>query len=177
MPKIFGAQSAERAETAAPSGLNDAGKDARDLRRAMKTWLNPKIVVRDSPIEGRGLFAARPIAAGEQLIVLGDEGWIVMSDDQFQAFIETAGSYDAVALGNGMHRVSTRSRDEEPSNYGNHSCAPNAHPNDDGLVAAHDIAAGTEITSDYAPMSAPTWSMRCNCGSAACRGIVRGVRS
>ncbi|MEN3342311.1 MAG: hypothetical protein V7644_1715, partial [Actinomycetota bacterium] len=32
-----------------------------------------------------------------------------------------------------------------------------------------------EITVDYALISRSGWSMRCDCGSPNCRGIVHGV--
>jgi uncharacterized protein len=141
----------------------------------MKTWLNPKIEVRSSPIEGKGLFANEPIAKGEQLTRNGDDDYIIMTDEAFQAFTTTASSYDAVALGNGMHRVSTVPRDQDPSNYGNHSCDPTAETNNEGLVATRDIKADEEITSDYALGSSKNWSMMCNCGALNCRKIVRGI--
>jgi uncharacterized protein len=141
----------------------------------MKTWLNPKIEVRLSPIEGKGLFANALIAMGEQLSRDGDDDYVIMTDDEFQAFTATARSYDAVALGNGLHRVSTVSRDQDPSNFGNHSCDPTAQTNNEGLVATRDIKAGEEITTDYALCSHKNWSMICNCGAAKCRKVVRGV--
>jgi SET domain-containing protein len=141
----------------------------------MKTWINPKIELRPSRIEGKGLFAKEPISKGEQLIRSGDDEYVIMTDEEFQAFTETVSSYDAVALGDGRQRVSTVSREQDPSNYGNHSCDPNAEMNDEGLVASRDIKAGEEITCDYAPLSSRSWSMVCNCGTPNCRKIVRGM--
>jgi len=41
--------------------------------------------------------------------------------------------------------------------------------------ARRDIAAGEELTLDYAfdPV-APEWRMECHCGSTLCRGVVTG---
>jgi SET domain-containing protein len=141
----------------------------------MKTWLNPNIEVRPSHIEGRGLFAKAPIAKGEQLTRNGDDDYSIMTDEEFKAFSKTARTYDAMALGNGTHRVSNVSREQDPSNYGNHSCDANAVTNDSGLVARRDIKADEEITSDYALHSSKDWSMVCNCGAKNCRKVVRGV--
>jgi SET domain-containing protein len=141
----------------------------------MKTWLNPKIEVRPSPIEGKGLFAKEPIAKGEQLTRNGEDDYVLMTDEEFQAFTATASSYDAMALGDGKHRVSRVPREEDPSNYGNHSCDPNAETNSEGQVAKRDIKPDEEITSDYALHSSRNWSMTCNCGAQNCRKIVRGV--
>jgi SET domain-containing protein len=142
----------------------------------MTTWLNPKIEVRSSPIEGKGLFAKVPIRKGEQLTRRDDSDYTVMTDQEFAAYIKTVSSWDAVALGNGTHRVSKVPREDDPSNYGNHSCDPNADSNSEGLVAARDIQANAEITCDYAPLSASSWSMACNCGAKSCRKIVTGLR-
>lgn len=63
--------------------------------------------------------------------------------------------------------------------YVNHSCAPNAgirkKNNRLYLFAANAIAAGREITIDYSTILGDDdiWTMRCNCGVAACRGRVR----
>ena len=75
------------------------------MLRCMKTWLTPKIEVRSSPIQGKGLFAKEPIATGEQLTRNGEEDYTIMTDEEFKAFTQTASSYDAMALGNGMHRL------------------------------------------------------------------------
>lgn len=65
--------------------------------------------------------------------------------------------------------------------YANHSCHPNA-----GLVrrgrrllmkAIAPIAAGDEITHDYSTLlgADDVWKMRCNCGEADCRRVVRNI--
>lgn len=52
----------------------------------MKTWLNPKIEVRPSAIQGKGLFAKELIKQGEQLTRDGADDYVVMTDDEFKAF-------------------------------------------------------------------------------------------
>lgn len=138
--------------------------------------LNAKIEVRQSSIEGNGLFAREPFRKGAWFkVTCGEQQSVIMTDEQFQAYIRTVPSYDAVYLGGGMHRVSMLSREEDPSNYGNHSCDPNTAQASDGVVALRDIAAGEEITMDYAQLSPKSWSMKCNCGQENCRGVVRGM--
>ena len=78
-----------------------------------------------------------------------------MTDAEFQAYIKTVDSYDAVY-------------------FGNHGCDPNTASVNDERVALRDIAAGEELTIDYAKHSPKTWSMRCHCGAKNCTGIVRG---
>lgn len=141
----------------------------------MKSWLNPKVEVRQSAVQGKGLFAREPISPGEQLSRRGDDRYAVMSDAEFQDYIKTVDSWDAVALGHGLHRVSLAARGDEVTNYGNHSCSPNAEETAVGLVATRDIARDEEITVDYALLSIASWSMTCNCGADNCRGIIRGT--
>ena len=141
----------------------------------MTLLLHPKIEVRDSGIEGKGLFAKTPFIKGERFkAATGEHSWVTMTDAEFQAYITTVDSYDAVYLGNGRHRVSTVSREVDPSNYGNHGCDPSTASVDDERVALRDIAAGEELTIDYAEHSPKSWSMRCHCGAKNCTGIVRG---
>jgi len=58
----------------------------------------------------------------------------------------------------------------------NHSCAPNVGMGGNVLlVAMREIAAGEELTIDYALfLGDPGFSMDCRCRTAACRGVVRG---
>lgn len=67
--------------------------------------------------------------------------------------------------------------------YANHSCNPNAGIVKQGrtllLKAIAPIARGEEITHDYATWLGvdDVWTMRCNCGEANCRRVVRNIRS
>jgi len=143
---------------------------------AAQTPLNHKLEVRPSKIEGKGVFAREPITKGELLSPIDDSRSVIMTDEEFTIFTKQATTtYDAVALGSGKHRVSTTARGDSPGNYINHSCEPNAVSTPEGVVASRDIAVGEEITTDYALVSRKGWSMKCNCGSSVCRGIVRGV--
>jgi uncharacterized protein len=63
-------------------------------------------------------------------------------------------------------------------NYVNHSCNPNAGIRGQiFLVAMRDIAAGEEVTFDYAMTlygheGIPAYRMECHCQAADCRGII-----
>lgn len=65
------------------------------------------------------------------------------------------------------------------ADFSNHSCRPNAMVRCEGrglvLRALRPIAAGDEITHDYSTLlgADDVWTMRCNCGERACRGVVR----
>jgi hypothetical protein len=59
----------------------------------------------------------------------------------------------------------------------NHSCEPNVGMGGNVLlVSMRDIAAGEELTIDYALFLAdPGFAMDCRCRTPACRGVVRGT--
>lgn len=65
-----------------------------------------------------------------------------------------------------------------PDAYINHSCRPNALVRMERpkihLVALRDIAAGEEVTFDYAAVYSGAWAMKCTCGADTCRGMIRG---
>ncbi|MGH3480630.1 MAG: SET domain-containing protein-lysine N-methyltransferase [Nocardioidaceae bacterium] len=57
----------------------------------------------------------------------------------------------------------------------NHSCEPNVgFGGNVMLVAMRDIAAGAELTTDYALFDDYDGSMECQCGRPACRGRIDG---
>jgi hypothetical protein len=63
---------------------------------------------------------------------------------------------------------------EAPGVFGNHSCQPNAGLRDQVFCyALNDIAEGEEIFYDYSTtMSERRWTMQCQCGTLACRGVI-----
>ena len=65
---------------------------------------------------------------------------------------------------------------QEPADYVNHSCNPNAGISGQiSLVAMRDIAAGEEITFDYAMADSSSYDeFDCACGAPTCRGRVSG---
>ena len=148
--------------------------DAKDkphpggTRYAPSSWLDPRVVVAPSAIEGRGLFARAPIEAGEVVARLGGE---VLTDDEFRARSRRLAKYSALAIGDGRHLLLD---DDSPAGFGNHSCDSNLWMADEvTVVARRRIEAGEEVTVDYALHTADTpWSMACRCVAPACRGVV-----
>lgn len=114
---------------------------------------------------GRGLFAGRHFAAGEEilrfsgvLISLADV--LAKGDEQSNALQVGDTSYIDIGA---------------PGVFGNHSCEPNAGiRNDRVLIALRPIQHGEEIRYDYSTtMWEGIWTMPCMCGSAQCRRVVR----
>jgi hypothetical protein len=66
-----------------------------------------------------------------------------------------------------------------PVDFGglNHSCDPNLGWADDAtLTAVRDIAAGEELTVDYATaITDPAFVLYCHCGTYRCRQVIEGT--
>ncbi len=133
--------------------------------------VSEKVEVRPSPIQGRGLFATAPIAAGEVIAVIGGT---LMDDAEFAAYARGRVWFSAMAVGEGLNLVQAPG---DPAALGNHSCDPNMWMADAITeVARRPVAAGEELTTDYALTTVhEDWSMPCRCGRPVCRGIVTGA--
>ncbi len=138
------------------------------MRVPPECWLSPSAEVGASAIEGLGLFAARPIAEGEVVMRLGGQ---VIDDATLAAL---AAPYSSVALDENAHLLIAPAH---PVRYGNHGCDPNLWPTDAlTIVARRAIAAGEELTIDYATQTGTeAWRMPCRCGAPTCRGEVTGA--
>jgi hypothetical protein len=124
------------------------------------------IEVRQSPIEGLGVFAKRTLRQGERIRRVN----IVREVTAEEPLREDAGERaEHCAYPNGKVVLWGY-----PDRHVNHSCDPNAYELHEGdsvyIVARRNIAPGQEITFDYnINMSGgDTWP--CNCGAARCRG-------
>ncbi|HJW50011.1 MAG TPA: SET domain-containing protein-lysine N-methyltransferase [Candidatus Limnocylindria bacterium] len=140
------------------------------IRAPERCWLDPRIVARPSPIDGLGLFATGPIAKGE---TVGRLGGSVIDAEELRRISRTHAKYNSAAIAEGANLLLG---DDEVIARGNHSCDSNLWMRDEfTLEARRDIAAGEEVTVDYALMTAVSdWEMACRCGSPVCRGRVRG---
>lgn len=117
---------------------------------------------------GRGLFAARPIAAGEAILQLSGRpldfsAAVALGDDQCYCLQIGDDQYLDLA---------------SPGRYVNHSCCPNAGIiHDTQLIALVAIPAHAEIFYDYSTtMDEHCWTMRCDCRQATCRHVVEDFR-
>src|SRR6476661_4136631 len=99
-----------------------------------------KVVVRDSPIHGQGVFAARRIEPGEVII---DGCRRVLSEQAVEALPEADRIFVSVIDGQNILM-------EPPARFVNHSCNPNARGSDRQDIAIRIIEAGEEVTVDYA---------------------------
>ena len=106
-----------------------------------------------SSIHGYGVFASAPIARGAVVWEYDDGMDWKLTEAEMAAFPERlkaqleAWTYQA---GDGSHVFCSDS-----AKFMNHSSDPNCHdPQDYLTVAAHDIAAGEELTCDYSAFDA-----------------------
>jgi 8-oxo-dGTP pyrophosphatase MutT (NUDIX family) len=139
-------------------------------------WLHPAVQVRDSRIEGRGLFATSGLTAGTVVARLGGRlvDTAVMGELVAAATAGLSAYVDTITVLDDLHLVLPPRR---PVGYGNHSCDPALwHTDAFTLAARRDVAAGDELTVDYATQTAEAgFEMACRCGSALCRGRVTGA--
>jgi hypothetical protein len=133
-------------------------------------WLNPKLIVRESPIAGMGLFAVDRIERAEVCCFLGGT---VMTHHEFGNYIVGRDRYSAFAIDDNRSVVQS---EDDPATKGNHSCDPNMWLTDAlTVVARRLISVGEEATLDYALVTVdPEWSMKCRCQTDLCRGVVTG---
>jgi len=140
----------------------------------VSSWLSPKARKGDpSGIAGRGLFAREPIAAGEVVAVKGghlvDTATLLALPERLQG--------SEIQVAEGLHLVARHDDEYEPVMlFINHSCEPNVgFAGNTVLAAMRDVAAGEELTTDYALFDTPaTTPMACSCGTPSCRGTIRG---
>ena len=122
---------------------------------------------------GSGLFAARDLRQGQTIAkitgrrVSADEVW-----DRGGTFADNCFRFGPETFLDPL---------DGPGRYLNHSCVPNAAVVKRNhrlfLVAAAPIRREREIVIDYSTIlgADDIWTMRCRCGTPACRGRVRNI--
>ncbi len=136
------------------------------------TYFSPKTEKRRSSIHGRGLFAKKPIAKGEIVVV---KGGYVMTKAQRDGLGKELEDTEIQIADDLFIGPVTKQQREGGMMHLNHSCDPNL-----GLqgqivfVALRNIAQDEELTFDYATTDDEDYEMKCNCASRYCRGTVTG---
>jgi hypothetical protein len=117
------------------------------------------IVIKSSPIQGKGIFARSRLPRGRKIAYF--EGYETDQDTRYSLLLD--------------------GRPIEPTGelkYLNHSCNPNAYFRDRWLVASRDIYIGEEITIDYfATENMVSYPFICNCGAENCRDKKKMART
>jgi len=131
-------------------------------------WIHAKI--KQSRIEGRGLFASSPIRARQKLGNLAGE---LVSQAEGRRRARGLRRISIVELGG--NKSLDASRHGNKLKYINHSCAPNTFIRIFGtkveFYALKAISAGEELTCDYGETH-HEGARQCRCGSADCRRFI-----
>jgi len=136
------------------------------------SYLSQKVAIRPSPIHGRGLFAVEPVKRGELVAVKGGH---VFDRATLRRVEGTLGPAE-IQIDDDLFIGPLRPEEREGSMiFSNHSCDPNLGVRGQIVfVALRDVAAGEELTHDWAMTDADDYEMQCRCGSPRCRGVITG---
>ena len=136
------------------------------------SYLSPKTEVRQSPIQGRGLFAIADIAKDEIVAVKGGH---IVTREQLRELTPRLGPAE-VQIADDLFICPVTEEEREGSMiFSNHSCEPNIGVHGQIVfVAMRDIRASEELTHDWAMTDDDDSSMICNCGAQSCRGTITG---
>ncbi len=122
-----------------------------------------------SPIHGLGVFAARAIAQGEEILTVDDRRVVDARSPLRPELSEYDYYLDYLAKGKKVLL-------QNPERHLNHGCESNTclrtRAGERRLVALRDIAAGEEFTLDYSLNRKLDKSLACRCGSQRCRGTI-----
>lgn len=124
---------------------------------------------------GKGIFATRMFREGEVLFtVTGPFVSCDVDDDMDEKVRANTIRYDSERYVSPVGNI---------GDFLNHSCEPNAMIEKRRgklvVVAHHFISKGEEVRIDYSTITArdDEWTMRCHCGSATCRKVVRAFHT
>lgn len=123
------------------------------------------ITIKESPIHGLGVFAARDVKKGETIIDWNGCAEILTP---FEAKDLPPSEKKYLSVIDGQYVLF-----KPPARFVNHSCDPNAKGSGGRDFAVRDIKAGDEITVDYVIEKVPGLDLQCNCGTKQCRGHLR----
>ncbi len=136
------------------------------------SYRSPKTEVRESPIHGRGLFAREAIAKDEIVMIKGGH---IISRTTLAKVTPVLGPVEIQIADDFYIAPTTPEAREGAMLYSNHSCDANLGLRGEiTFVAMREIAAGEELTHDWAITDNDDTSTKCLCGAANCRGTVTG---
>ncbi len=150
----------------------ELGTSFQTGQNEVRCYRSPKIEIRTSDLEGRGVFAKTRIEKDE--VVAIKAGHIITSDELTE-ITSSVGDY-ALQIHDGLY-MGPRSKDEIDRMviFINHSCNPNVGFSGQIVyVAMRDIEPGEELCHDYSMERADDYSLECRCGSDYCRGKITG---
>ena len=134
-------------------------------------WQKYRVDVRESPIDGHGVFALEPIPP---LVKIGEIRGEAISVDE--ARIRATRHERIMIVELSRRRAIDFTKSTDPMRFTNHSCRPNARLcTDNGRVEFYalqrPIAPGDEVTVDYGETH-HAGTLACRCGAPGCRGAL-----
>jgi uncharacterized protein len=146
----------------------------REYRK--EPWIDPRIEIRKSSIEGKGMVVLEPIHKGEIVVIWSLGEWCTTKE---KAEKTAANGKIVNILDDDLFELEVLDkREEDPTHFMNHSCDCNVWFEDEVTLSARkDIEIGEELTLDYALREScdewiPPW--KCVCGSPLGRGKFTG---
>ncbi|MBN2422374.1 SET domain-containing protein [Candidatus Woesearchaeota archaeon] len=121
------------------------------------------VIVKDSKIQGRGVFADKDFKKGD--IVMKWDASMILTEKEAKKIPARYKKY--LVFFKGKYIMA-----QYPEKYLNHSCEPNTKEGNLCDIAIRDIKKGEELTTDYSINSPPQLKMKCNCKSKKCRKII-----
>jgi hypothetical protein len=136
------------------------------------SYLSPKVAPRESQIHGTGLFAIEPITGGEIICI---KGGYIFDRQQLSAMPEWFRAAEVQVAEDLFIGPLAEEEREGSMIFSNHSCEPNIGVRGQIVfVAMRDIAAGEELTHDWAMTDDDDYRIECRCGSQSCRQTLTG---
>jgi len=136
------------------------------------SYLSPKAAVRPSPIHGRGLFAIDEFRPGEIVCIKGGH---IFDRAMLQRVAPVLGPAE-IQIADGLFIGPLKEDEREGCMiFSNHSCQPNIGVQGQIVfVALRPIAAGEELTHDWATTDDDDYTLECRCGTPDCRRTITG---
>jgi SET domain-containing protein len=137
-----------------------------------QSWIDSRLEVRPSHIEGSGIFAKQPISVGEITMIWGGEIW---SNEETTS--DKVRHKSLTAIDDEHYLGSSVDAPVTIDEYLNHSCNPNMWLTDECTVVARlPINTDDEVTCDMCMFLDENYIMTdsCRCGTATCRQRITG---
>lgn len=145
----------------------------------------PKVVVRNSPIHGRGVFAVGAIAKGERIIEYTGERISHAEADRRYGELHEGSSHTMLFAATDEIVIDATKRGG-PARWINHSCRPNCEADETGgrvfISSIRAIRPGEELSYDYNLVLEERHTPKlkrehpCHCGARNCRGTLLGKK-
>jgi SET domain-containing protein len=133
----------------------------------MKKLMEP-LIVKNSTVDGVGLFANAKISSGEKILTINAP----IVTKKIKTPEESAQIMNWIGVGKDRWIVT----DKTLFRFINHSCNPNTALNGRTLMSLRDIDSQEEVTIDYSMTDAdPYWEMSCSCNDKNCRKKIRSI--